>query len=161
MGNKKKKKVDDTNPVLSNNRSASHEYHLIRDAKGVDTKRSWIEKFKTDWGEKFEPYLNEISSWPAYIEDEEFFFVHAGLVPGEHPSESDPFLLTNIRTWDGQMLSPIGNISDIGMNAVNTGVSLSPAIAASGTTLYISWDDRSNYDGDNVEDADILYIIRN
>ena len=80
----------------------NHEYHLIRDARGEDTKRAWVQNFKITWGANFEPFLREVESWPAYIEDEEFFFVHAGLVPGRHPRDTDPYLLTNIRTWDGQ-----------------------------------------------------------
>ena len=53
----------------------NHEYHLIRDARGEDTKRAWVQNFKTTWGANFEPYLREIESWPAYIEDEEFFLI--------------------------------------------------------------------------------------
>jgi len=80
----------------------NHEYHLIRDAQGMDVKRSWVAKFKEDWAEDFAPLIETLQSWPYYIEEEEFTLVHAGLVPGEAPADSDPFLLTNIRTWDGE-----------------------------------------------------------
>lgn len=50
-------------------------------------------------------HLNQWVTWlsqlPFYIEEKDFLVVHAGLIPGEHPKYSNPYLLVNIRTWDG------------------------------------------------------------
>ncbi len=79
----------------------NHEYHLLRDAQGVEVKRSWVEGLKRAWGGRFASYLKEIQSWPFYLEEEDCLIVHAGLAPGQAVAETDPFLLCNIRTWDG------------------------------------------------------------
>ncbi|MCB1044635.1 MAG: metallophosphoesterase [Acidobacteria bacterium] len=42
-----------------------------------------------------------IQALPTFIETPDWLVVHAGLVPGQHPAESDPRVLTRIRTWDG------------------------------------------------------------
>ena len=47
-------------------------------------------------------WLQWIRSFPMYIEGESFLVVHGGLVPDEHPSQSEPYLLANLRTWDGK-----------------------------------------------------------
>lgn len=64
------------------------------------------------------------------------------------------------RSWNGAMFSPIASVSDIGMNAINTEDSLSPSMSVNGLRVYFSWDDRSDYDGDGVADADILLLTR-
>ena len=49
-------------------------------------------------------HLSYWQSWmtglPFFIENEDFLVVHAGIVPGEHPSQSAPKALVTIRTWD-------------------------------------------------------------
>ena len=77
----------------------NHELHLIRDAKGIDVHKKWIKDFKVQFGGLFEDYLKDIQSWPLYIENEDFMVVHGGLVPGEHPSQSDERMVTSLRTW--------------------------------------------------------------
>lgn len=42
-----------------------------------------------------------IGALPLWIEEENFLAVHAGLQPGRHPSDTEPRILLNIRTWDG------------------------------------------------------------
>lgn len=80
----------------------NHELHLIRDADGHQVKKRWIAEFKERFGEHFAAYLTDIKQWPLYIEEEDFLVLHAGLVPGEHPKDSDPRRITSIRTWDEQ-----------------------------------------------------------
>ncbi len=80
----------------------NHEYHLIRDANGAEVSKKWISQFKHHWGDSFEPYLKTIQTWPFFHREEEFLMVHAGLVPDLTPEETDPFILTNIRTWGGK-----------------------------------------------------------
>ncbi len=60
-----------------------------------------LERLKADMGDELEEWAGWIGAWPFFIEGEDFFVVHAGLVPGEHPKDSSPHLLMNIRTWDG------------------------------------------------------------
>ncbi|MDX2470828.1 MAG: metallophosphoesterase [SAR324 cluster bacterium] len=79
----------------------NHEYHLIRDANGVDVQKKWIGKFKEAWGDAYEPFLKVIQTWPFFHREDDFLMVHAGLAPDLKPEETDPFILTNIRTWGG------------------------------------------------------------
>ena len=46
-------------------------------------------------------WLEEVSSWPYYWEMEDILLVHGGLSPLQPPSQTDPKILMNIRTWDG------------------------------------------------------------
>jgi serine/threonine protein phosphatase 1 len=45
-------------------------------------------------------HVEFIRSLPFYHEDEQAIYVHAGLVPGEHPSETDPDVLIWTRDFD-------------------------------------------------------------
>ncbi|MEE2902595.1 MAG: Ig-like domain-containing protein [Myxococcota bacterium] len=65
-----------------------------------------------------------------------------------------------MRTWNGSMFSPYASISDIGMNSVNQGISIEPSMAVDGTQLIMVWEDNSDYDGDMIDDDDILMIVR-
>jgi serine/threonine protein phosphatase 1 len=47
-----------------------------------------------------EDHLNFLESLPYYHEDEQAIYVHAGLIPGEHPSETDPDVLLWTRDLD-------------------------------------------------------------
>ena len=45
-------------------------------------------------------------SWPGFIDKKDCLVVHAGVVPGEHPSQSNIEHLANIRHWEnGKMCS--------------------------------------------------------
>jgi hypothetical protein len=47
--------------------------------------------------------MNWIRERPLYYETDDYIVVHAGLHPdGRHPQDTDPVLLTRIRTWDGK-----------------------------------------------------------
>ena len=61
-----------------------------------------IEKYKKLHDEIGSRRHEWISKLPLYIEEEDFLAVHAGLVPGEHPSRSKKDILLNIRTWDSK-----------------------------------------------------------
>lgn len=65
-----------------------------------------------------------------------------------------------IRAWNGAMLTPIGSVSDIGMNMFNTEASLSPKLATNGAQVLIVWQDKSDYDADTIADDDVMYLIR-
>lgn len=47
-----------------------------------------------------EEHLNFLQSLSYYHEDEQAIYVHAGLIPGEHPSETDPDVLLWTRDLD-------------------------------------------------------------
>ncbi|HXG67565.1 MAG TPA: metallophosphoesterase family protein [Blastocatellia bacterium] len=47
-----------------------------------------------------EEHVEFMRSLPFYHEDDEAIYVHAGLIPGEHPSETDPDVLIWMRDMD-------------------------------------------------------------
>jgi len=47
-----------------------------------------------------EEHVEFFRSLPFYHEDDQAIYVHAGLIPGEHPSETDPDVLTWTRDLD-------------------------------------------------------------
>lgn len=80
----------------------NHEQAFIKGVEKDKPLSSILRKLKNDMGETVKEWVQWISSWPLYIEEEDFMVVHAGLVPGEHPRHSEPDFLMNIRTWDGK-----------------------------------------------------------
>ena len=86
----------------------NHEQAFIQSAQRNIPLRPILEQLKKEMGRSLAEWINWISSWPVYIEEEDFIVVHAGLVPGEHPHDSSPKFLMNIRTWDQKG----GNIKD-------------------------------------------------
>lgn len=79
----------------------NHEWSLLeRHASGRFSERYL--QLKGVFGSQFLFLLDEIARWPLYIETDDFILVHGGLVPGKAPEDSDPRILTNIRTWDGK-----------------------------------------------------------
>ncbi|MDE0092325.1 MAG: metallophosphoesterase [Oligoflexia bacterium] len=72
---------------------------------GIETSQ-WASPLLKQLKEEMTKHVNQwvkwLSSLPFYIEEKGFVVVHAGLVPKEKPQYSDPHLLMNIRTWDGQ-----------------------------------------------------------
>ena len=73
-----------------------------------------------------------------------------------------------LRTWDGtefMEMDPVSGesyagVSDVQTNLINIERSQAPALVASQSQLFITWEDESDYDGDGVADSDILYLIR-
>ena len=54
-------------------------------------------------GEERRAWLEEMASWPLYIEEPDIILVHAGLEPGvSRLSKMRKKLLYTIRTWDGK-----------------------------------------------------------
>lgn len=79
----------------------NHEYWALKRHVEASKKVPKINVLQQQFGEHYINFIEDIKRWPLYVETEDFMLVHAGLVPGEHPKESDPFLITSIRTWDG------------------------------------------------------------
>jgi len=44
-----------------------------------------------------------VRDWPVWMEEDDFFIVHAGFQPGAlHPTQMSPHVMVHVRTWDGQ-----------------------------------------------------------
>lgn len=78
----------------------NHEQAFIRGVQKNRPLRPILEQLRKEMRQSIKEWVSWVSSWPLYIEEEDFIIVHAGLVPGEHPRHSDPDCLMNIRTWD-------------------------------------------------------------
>lgn len=73
----------------------NHEYHYLSNYKKHKPYHSLYESIG--------PELHEwIRNLPAYIEDEHFIAVHAGLIPELPLSRTHREILLNVRTWDGK-----------------------------------------------------------
>lgn len=91
--------------VYKNNIEAilgNHEWNFINAIEQQLPLSAPLKKLKQDMGLKFQNYLSWIKSWPVYIEEQNFLAVHGGIVPNEHPSQSNVKDLVNIRTWAGK-----------------------------------------------------------
>ena len=60
-----------------------------------------LRQLKEEMQEDLGQWVKWLSNLPLYIEEKDFLVVHAGLVPGEKPQDSNPHFLMNIRTWEG------------------------------------------------------------
>lgn len=80
----------------------NHEQAFIKEVKRGGFLSPALQKLKKDMSKDLSQWLEWLEALPFYIEAKNFLVVHAGLVPEEHPKYSDPHLLMNIRTWDGQ-----------------------------------------------------------
>lgn len=79
----------------------NHELAFLRYAKRGGNHQGF-NKILDQMGGAVHQWLRYIRSWPLYIETPDWLMVHAGLVPGQHPSKTKSYLLANIRTWDGK-----------------------------------------------------------
>ena len=79
----------------------NHEWHLLKSfVTGQNLKK--VNRYRQLFGCDFQKLMDEIAAWPAFIETDDYLFVHGGLVPGVLPENTDPWILTSIRTWDGK-----------------------------------------------------------
>ena len=79
----------------------NHELHLLNKIKSKESS-GLLARMKQEFSRSFQKFAEDIARWPVFVETEDFILVHAGLVPGKHPSESEDWMLTSIRTWDGE-----------------------------------------------------------
>ena len=81
----------------------NHEFRLLEQAADRRQRNGGYKALKREFGSKlFRTFLDDIRTWPSYLEEDELMVVHAGIVPGLHPKKTDPDVLVNIRTWDGE-----------------------------------------------------------
>lgn len=64
--------------------------------------RRFLDDLERTFGEHLNAFVEDVKHWPLWLEEEGLWVVHAGLVPGKHPRDCDPWTLVTIRTWDGE-----------------------------------------------------------
>lgn len=80
----------------------NHEWsmlHLLDDAGNKHAK--YRDRFAKDFGTSLAAFVEDVRKWPQWLDLGDYLLVHAGVVPGQHPQDTDPWVLTTIRTWDG------------------------------------------------------------
>lgn len=81
----------------------NHELSLLELVRGKFHKHSkYFEALHKDMGRHFDDFVADVANFPLWLEDHDLMMVHAGLVPGLHPDQTDPWHLVTIRTWDGE-----------------------------------------------------------
>ena len=80
----------------------NHENNFIRFMEGSSHPSRHFEKLKNEMGDEGEFWREWFGNLPLFIEDKNFFVVHAGIRPDAHPRETNVEILTRIRTWDGR-----------------------------------------------------------
>jgi hypothetical protein len=82
----------------------NHEARLLRILAERPMDRVWKDKmFLERLGDDAVQIAAMVRDWPLWIEDEQFFLVHAGFQPGvSHPVFMDARVLLHVRTWDGE-----------------------------------------------------------
>ena len=80
----------------------NHEWSMLQLLDGDKNRHAkYREHLERDFGKELPRFVRAVRKWPFWLDLGDYLLVHAGLVPGEHPSETDPWTLTTIRTWDG------------------------------------------------------------
>lgn len=81
----------------------NQEARLLRMLDQPQWERSWRDQvFLDGLGDQALRIAAQVRDWPVWIEDENFFLVHAGFQPGyTHPRAMNPHILLHVRTWDG------------------------------------------------------------
>lgn len=80
----------------------NHELGFLKHLEDGSYPLAGFLQLKQQMGDQLVFWRDWLQQLPAYIEEEHFMVVHAGLVPHQHPSETPIQILTNIRTWDGK-----------------------------------------------------------
>lgn len=80
----------------------NHELSMLRILDGQPHKHEkYISDLEKNFGADLGDFVTNVRRWPLWIEEPGLMLVHAGLVPGLHPRQTDPWTLVTIRTWDG------------------------------------------------------------
>jgi diadenosine tetraphosphatase ApaH/serine/threonine PP2A family protein phosphatase len=81
----------------------NHEWSMLQLLEGDSNKHAkYRSRLEKDFGDELEPFVCSVREWPLWLDLGDYLLVHAGLVPGMPPSQTDPWILTTIRTWDGR-----------------------------------------------------------
>ncbi|MDH5561089.1 MAG: metallophosphoesterase [Deltaproteobacteria bacterium] len=79
----------------------NHELRLINEDRGILKPKERTLKLREEFGEGFKSFMEDIKTWPLFVDSEDFTLVHGGIIPGVALKDSDPGMMTRIRTWDG------------------------------------------------------------
>lgn len=79
----------------------NHELRFIKSCRKPESDNPETLRFKSQLGVDLDKWLKWMEALPAFIDDDEFLLVHAGVVPHQAPQNSSVKDLANIRTWDG------------------------------------------------------------
>ena len=91
--------------VRQNNLECVIGNHELKFIEGIEKNQPLppaLLQLQKDMGTELKDWIDYIKSWPSFIEEDDFLLVHAGLVPDEHPRESQLKNLANIRYWNNQ-----------------------------------------------------------
>lgn len=81
----------------------NHELSALELAEGKRHSHSkYFDTLQKDFGRYFGDFIHDLHQWPLWWEDKDLVLVHAGLVPGLHPNDTEAWPLVTIRTWDGE-----------------------------------------------------------
>ncbi len=81
----------------------NHELSMLTILDGQPHRHvKYIADLHRDFGEHLDTFTADVRGWPLWFEEPGLMVVHAGLVPGKHPRDTDPWALVTIRTWDGE-----------------------------------------------------------
>ena len=75
----------------------NHEDIFIQYVRSNQKSNPGFDQLKEKMKDELNSYINWMSSWPLYIEENDFLAVHAGLAPSKHPKETNPEILMYIR----------------------------------------------------------------
>lgn len=79
----------------------NHELSFLKFLKKDNSEHEFFSPLKDAMQSKVNDWKDYISTFKPFIRLDGALVVHAGLVPGEKPEESDVNVLARIRTWDG------------------------------------------------------------
>lgn len=80
----------------------NHEMSMLNILDGQPHKHEkYMHDLRRDFGNDLDVFAADVHRWPLWIEEDGLMLVHAGLVPDQHPGQTDPWTLVTIRTWDG------------------------------------------------------------
>lgn len=80
----------------------NHEWSMLQLLAGDRNKHAkYWEHLERNFGKALPDFVRTVQKWPLWLDIGDYLLVHAGLSPGQHPSVTDPWTLTTIRTWDG------------------------------------------------------------
>ncbi|HAS83777.1 MAG TPA: hypothetical protein DCS43_14170 [Verrucomicrobia bacterium] len=80
----------------------NHELSMLKIMDGQPHRHAkYIDDLYRDFDGELDAFVADVRRWPLWFEEPGLMLVHAGLVPGKHPRDTDPWHLVSIRTWDG------------------------------------------------------------
>lgn len=81
----------------------NHEWSMLQLLDGDSNKHAkYRDRLAKDFGRSLGSFVRAVRQWPLWLDLGDYLLVHAGVVPGRHPRDTDPWVLTTIRTWDGK-----------------------------------------------------------